>query len=136
MQVIDIAAPLVVQRWRPCAAAAVAVGLFSSLLIVGSYTRLSHTWDEPTHVASGMEWLQFHRYTLQTENPPLSRVPLAIVPYLSGTRLDENGAPGIGAATGALFYDSGDYATNVAKARVANLLFFWLMLTLVWVLSG
>jgi hypothetical protein len=38
-------------------------------LIIGSYRSLSHTWDEPTHVAAGMEWLQLHRYTKPKTHP-------------------------------------------------------------------
>jgi Dolichyl-phosphate-mannose-protein mannosyltransferase len=135
MQVIGVATSSRSQ-WKVCATASVLVALCSSALIVGSYFSLSHTWDEPTHVAAGMEWIQWHRYTFQTENPPLSRVPLAILPYVTGTRLSETLTASPGAMAAALFYGSGNYVTNVIKARVANLLFFWLLLALTWTLSG
>ena len=121
--------------WTRFAVIAVAVATFSSLLIVGSYRRLSHTWDEPTHVAAGMEWLQLHRYTKQTENPPFSRIPLALIPYLSGMRIKNDNSTALASGV-AMFYGSGDYIDNVTKARLANLLFFWLLLTMTWVLSG
>jgi hypothetical protein len=64
---------------RVAAAGAAVVALASTVAICATYSRLSHTWDEGTHVAAGLELLQFGRYTLHTENPPLSRVPLAVV---------------------------------------------------------
>ncbi|HSU66111.1 MAG TPA: glycosyltransferase family 39 protein [Tepidisphaeraceae bacterium] len=136
MQVLDLAPPLSqATSWRIWAAATTLVVLFSSALVVGSYRYLSHTFDEPTHLASGMEWLQYHQYTRQTENPPLSRLPLAVVPFLSGMRLADPNAPGMAGAL-PLFYERGDYITNVTKARVGNLPLFWLVVLMTWVLSG
>ena len=82
-----------------------------------------------------MEWLQLHRYTKQTENPPLSRIPLALIPYLWGMRIKHENSTALASGV-AMFYGSGDYIDNVTKARLANLLFFWLLLTMTWVLSG
>jgi hypothetical protein len=71
----------------------------------------------------------------QTENPPLSRIPLALIPYLSGKRIKDDDSAAL--ASGAeIFYGSGDYIGNVTKARVANLFFFWVILVMTWVLSG
>lgn len=42
--------------------------------IMGSYPLLSHTSDEPAHLAAGMEWWQFHRYTYEALHPPLARL--------------------------------------------------------------
>jgi hypothetical protein len=121
--------------WRGYAAIALLVTAVSSLLIIGSYRHLSHTFDEPTHLAAGLEWLEYHRYTRQTENPPLSRVPLAVIPFLSGMRLANPNATGFAGEVG-LLYENGDYIASVTKARVANLLFFWAVVLLTWVLSG
>jgi hypothetical protein len=122
-------------RWSWHALVVVAAAALSSALIIGSYHSLSHTTDEPAHLAAGMEWLQFHRYTAQTENPPLSRIPLAVIPYVSGMRLknDDAGATVSGVD---MLYGSGDYLGNITRARVANLFFFWLLLGMTWVLSG
>jgi len=54
---------------------------------VGSAAALSHTFDEPHHLATGIEWWQFGTYRWWTENPPLPKVVSAIVPYLAGMRL-------------------------------------------------
>jgi 4-amino-4-deoxy-L-arabinose transferase-like glycosyltransferase len=134
MHALDDAAPTSANGWKRYAAVTLLVAAFSSCLVVGSYSKLSHTFDEPTHLAAGLEWLQFHRYAMQTENPPLSRIPLALIPYLSGMRItNEAGALQTGVS---LLYGSGDYLGNVTKARLANLLFFWLTLLLTWTLSG
>jgi len=51
-QVVDVLAQVPSVGWRHYALTTAAVGLFSTLLIVGSYSRLNHTWDEPTHIAT------------------------------------------------------------------------------------
>lgn len=113
------------------------VTLCSTLAIVATYTRLSHTWDEGTHVSAGLEVLQDGRYTSQTENPPLSRIVLAIVPYLNGARFapPEPGRNGAFAAA-AIFDRSPSAVRNVTEGRVANLFFFWACVALTWVLAG
>jgi hypothetical protein len=54
---------------------------------VGSAASLSHTFDEPHHLATGIEWWQFGTYRWWTENPPLPKVVTALAPYLAGMRL-------------------------------------------------
>ena len=45
---------------------AAAIALAASLFIVSTYSRQSHTWDEPTHVVAGLEWLEeTGHYTFQ-----------------------------------------------------------------------
>jgi len=62
--------------------------------VVSTYRTLSLTVDEPTHVEAGLEWLDRGTYRLQPENPPLSRLPVAVGPYLQGYRLpDGSGRP-------------------------------------------
>lgn len=134
MQVVG-EAPVSASRWGSYAAVTVVVGLLSSLLIMGSYRALSHTWDEPTHLAAGMEAVQLHRYTIQTENPPLSRIPFALIPYLSGMRINPTDSRALSAGVNML-YRSGGYIGNVTKARLPNLFVFRLTLVMTWVLSG
>jgi 4-amino-4-deoxy-L-arabinose transferase-like glycosyltransferase len=50
------------------------------------YETYSPTYDEPYHIASGMEWLDQSRYQYEKFHPPLARVFLAIGPYWSGAR--------------------------------------------------
>lgn len=104
-------------------------------MVLGSYSRLSQTWDEPTHIAAGMEWLQLHRYRMQTENPPLSRVPFAVLPFAAGQRIDPEESNATNAGN-SLLYGSGDYLENLTRARLPNLAVFWLTLAMTWTLSG
>jgi hypothetical protein len=110
----------------------------STAAIVSTYGTLSHTWDEGTHVIAGLEWLQDGRYTIQTENPPLSRLPLAIIPYLSGARLPSQEQRVVGQTfiVDTVFYRSPEYIRNVTEARVATLVFFWACVGLTWSLAG
>src|SRR5262245_47448928 len=61
--------------------------LASTAAIVATYSQLSPTWDEGVHVIAGLEFLQDNRYTYDTDNPPISTVAVAIIPYLQGARL-------------------------------------------------
>lgn len=111
--------------------------LFSTAAIVATYSQLSHTWDEGTHVVAGLEFLQDGRYTLQTENPPLARVALAVVPYLAGARLPPPEQRSQRAAFASdIFYRTPQYIRNVTEARIANLFFFWACIVLTWLLAG
>lgn len=121
---------------RACRIGAVAAALYSCVLIVGTYSRLSHTWDELTHVVAGLEPLEAGRYAFQTENPPLSRIPLAIIPFLNGARMPPVDANGTRPAAASIYYRTHSYVRNVTEARVANALFFMAVLWLTWVLSG
>ena len=111
------------------------VTLMSTLAIVATYTELSHTWDEGIHLAAGLELLQDGRYALQTENPPVARVALAVIPYLSGARLPPPDRRPSGFAAD-LFYRTPRYVRHVTEARLANLLFFWAAVGLTWLLAG
>lgn len=58
--------------------------VIASGLIFFSSQKQSLTVDEPNHLYCGMEWLQEGTYTAWPENPPLSRIIVAIGPYLNG----------------------------------------------------
>ncbi len=118
------------------AIAAAMVSLFASIVIVCSYPRLSHTWDEPTHVAAGLEWLETDHYRFQTENPPLARIAVALLPYLRGVRVEKFSDDWTQVPIDEVFYGNGDYVEDVTWARLPNLAFFWLVLVETWALSG
>jgi len=124
-------------RASRCFALAIVVvaTMVSTAAIVATYSRLSNTTDEPIHVVAGLEFLQDGRYAFWTENPPLARVALAIIPYLRGARLPppSNRPPGFFYD---IFYGTPDYIGNVTAARVANLFFFWMCIALTWRLAG
>src|SRR5687768_4348597 len=68
------------------------VMLLSAACISLNWQRHSLTIDEPNHVASGLQWLEHGTYTLWTENPPLVRVSMALLPWVDCARLGPRAA--------------------------------------------
>src|SRR5262249_33063602 len=54
--------------------------------LIPAYLTFSATYDEPIHIAAGMEWLDQGAYTYDPSHPPLGRLALAALPYLFGLR--------------------------------------------------
>ncbi len=117
------------------AAAAILLTLLASARIAATYPVFNHTFDEPIHVACGMEWLDKGAYTCEPQHPPLSRVAAAIGPYLSGIRSQ-------GVATSdiysqplegiAIFYHGHHYQGTLTLARLGILPFFWIACAVVY----
>lgn len=87
-----------------------------------AYTTLTQTYDEPFHIASGMEWLDKGSYTFEHQHPPLARAALAIGPYLAGLRYHS-----IADATdegNAILFTDGKYFRNLTLARLGNVPFY------------
>jgi hypothetical protein len=108
-------------RLRPVALAALLIA-FGAIRMATTFRVFSATNDEATHVGAGLELLQFHRYLFQRENPPLPRLVLAALPYLSGMRYDARGT--FSDQLHSVFYDYGEYRSNLVRARTGNLVFF------------
>jgi hypothetical protein len=101
--------------------------------IVSTYRVFSTTADEPDHLACGLEYLSKHTYTLETQHPPLTRVFVALLPYLSGTRTqgkDSFRTEGWADIT----YERHPEAT-VTRMRIGNLPFFVLGCVIVYLWS-
>ncbi len=106
---------------------------------VGSAASLSHTFDEPHHLATGIEWWQFGTYQWWTENPPLPKVVTAMGPYLAGMRLPgpprslsaRPWVPGIELLSGAPSYERA-----LMLARLGTVAFLLLTLGLTFQLAG
>lgn len=64
--------------------------LIASLRIVSTYRVLSHTTDEPAHLAAGIEWIENGTYTYEDQHPPLARVTGALGVYFAGSRWSRN----------------------------------------------
>ena len=99
--------------------------LIAALAIVSTYRLFSQTYDEPAHIAAGMQWLARGRFTYEAQHPPLARVLAAAGPYLAGER---------GAAEfnqydeGLRILGSGaHYRRTLALARLGELPFFLLL---------
>ena len=97
----------------------ICIGLFRIYL---TYNVYSQTWDEPAHIAAGMEWLERGQYTYEPFHPPLARVMSALGPYVAGLR----------GTTGKTMWDEGNsilrangsYEHNLTLARLGILPFF------------
>ncbi len=117
-------------------AAFFALVLIASLRIIGTYGALSHTWDEPDHIAAGTEWLTDGTMELDPSHPPLARVAAALGPYFFrgasppiSQSVNETLATKWGRvfATGlAILHRDGAYDRNLALARLGILPFFWI----------
>jgi hypothetical protein len=112
--------------------------------IVAAQRGMSMTLDEPTHIASGLEWLQHGSYTMWTENPPLPRVAVALGLLLSGARLpeaqawDPHRAPAfVSTQLGAgLIYGGGSPRRDLGRARLPGVLFFLMAVGLTALLAA
>lgn len=113
---------------RPLAilVALIAVG---SLRIVSTYNVFSPTYDEPAHLACGLEWLSRGSYHYEPLHPPLARVAAAIGPYLDGQRTI--GKPDLW-EEGAALLDRGAPERTLFLSRLGELPFFWIACVVVY----
>jgi len=120
---------------RAAAAARLALALIillSCALAAGSWRVYSNTWDEPEHLAAGIELLDRGQYEYDTEHPPLGRVLLALGPYLAGARSFGTPPPN-GTQEGIdILYSGGHYARYLTLARLGVLPFLALLLFATW----
>ena len=102
--------------------ALVACVLAGSARIVATYPVFNQTWDEPAHVAAGMQWIDRGTYTYEPLHPPLGRVLTAVGPWLAGIR--SGGQKNIWLEGNSIFHAGGHYERNLALARLGVLPFF------------
>jgi 4-amino-4-deoxy-L-arabinose transferase-like glycosyltransferase len=95
-----------------------------------TYPVFSQTYDEPAHIARGMEWLDKGQYTYFLEHPPLAPVMVAMLPYLFGAR--SSGLPSRFAEGNSILHTGGAYLRNLTLARMGILPFFVLSTLTVW----
>ena len=122
------------RHYRACLIALLVLG---TVRIALTYTVFSHTFDEPAHLACGMEWLDKHTYNWEPQHPPLSRVAVAMLPYLSGLRIPESLRRDL--QLGSVFREGDtllntnrEYDLHLALARAGVLPFFWLACLVVY----
>jgi dolichyl-phosphate-mannose-protein mannosyltransferase len=56
------------------------------LRIMATYSETGITFDEPGHMACGLQFLAQHVYRYETQHPPLARMASALGPFLDGAR--------------------------------------------------
>ena len=106
--------------------------LLACALAAGSWRVYSNTWDEPEHLAAGIELLDRGQYEYDTEHPPLGRVLLALGPYLAGARSFGTPPPN-GTQEGVdILYSGGHYWRYLTLARLGTLPFLALLLLATW----
>jgi len=106
----------------------------ASIRIISTYSIFSQTWDEPAHIAAGMEWLQFGEYRFEPLHPPLARVMSALGLYIKGVRLnmDEDNTDSLTNENNTRMWEEGNnilqsggtYVHNLSLARLGILPFF------------
>jgi hypothetical protein len=101
----------------------ITVGLYR---IFSTYSVYWQTWDEPFHIAAGMEWLDKRQYTYEPFHPPFARIMAALLPYVDGLRgiewvstWDEAWQEG-----NSILHSGGGYDRNLTLARLGILPFF------------
>jgi Dolichyl-phosphate-mannose-protein mannosyltransferase len=106
----------------------IALLVLGTVRIVSTYSVFSYTYDEPAHLACGMEWLDKGAYTWEAQHPPLARIAAALGPYLIGARSQNTPRAGAGSmiyeGLGILF-KSGRYDEVMGLARLGILPFYW-----------
>ncbi len=115
---------------RSSALMAAAFALVACIQIVRTYPVYSNTFDEPAHVAAGMEWLDVGEFTYEPFTPPLARIAVAAGPYLAGVRATES--PSVWQEGRSLLYANGEYQKNLTLARLGVLPFFVLAMLITW----
>ncbi len=126
--------------WSRNSFAVIAVALLTLIAIgriVFTYRVTSVAWDEPCHIAAGVEFIDKGTYTLGPIHPPLSRVAIGLPVYLAGGRIpkfsDENLMHHDYYEVGArIIYDGGHYDRNLTLARLGVLPFFIVTTVLVF----
>lgn len=106
--------------------------LGSCLLAASTWHYYSNTWDEPEHLAAGIELLDRGRYEYDTEHPPIPRVLMALGPFLTGARSFGTPPPD-GVQEGVdILYTNGHYDLYLTLARLGTLTFLPLLLFAMW----
>jgi 4-amino-4-deoxy-L-arabinose transferase-like glycosyltransferase len=111
-------------RAWPMYAAVAALILLSVGRVISTYGVFSQMWDEPSHIACGLEWWQNGVYHLEPQHPPLARIFVSAPLYFAGVRVsrfEDLHRDGNAALTA-----FGHYAGNLARAR-SGALPFWIM---------
>ena len=109
---------------------ALAVTIAGALAIAGTYFTFSNTFDEPAHLAAGMQRLATGRYDYDAQRPPLGRIAAAVGPYLHGDR--SVGASSANDEGARLLGRGAHYRTTLALARLGELPFFLLLCGVLW----
>jgi hypothetical protein len=118
------------KRLNPLAFCSVLLVALAVARIVVTYRVFNQTYDEPAHIACGIEWLDEGQYRYEHQHPPLARVAAALGPYLAGTR--SSGLKSVYDEGNGILYAGDHYFRTLALARMGILPFFIIACALVW----
>ncbi|HKV50032.1 MAG TPA: glycosyltransferase family 39 protein, partial [Gemmatimonadaceae bacterium] len=117
-------------RSRQLGIVALIIMVIASLVVVRAASRFGQTWDEPAHLAAGMQWIAHGTYDYDPQHPPLARLAIALGPHLFGATA--HGQPTMWTEGNTILVDSGPYAHTLLLARLGVLPFFLLLLGVTW----
>ena len=85
------------------------LSMATCLLVASTWSTFSHTWDEPEHLAAGLQLVDTGHYDYDIQHPPIARALMALGPYLAGAR-SQGLPPPDGKPEGiAILYGEGHY---------------------------
>jgi Dolichyl-phosphate-mannose-protein mannosyltransferase len=113
------------------ASATLVVAAVMCIRIISTYSVFTQTYDEPFHIACGMEWLDRGVYNYEAQHPPLSRIAAALGPYIAGER--SHGSADLLQEGNTILGEGARYKRNLTLARLGELPFVLLALAGVWV---
>jgi 4-amino-4-deoxy-L-arabinose transferase-like glycosyltransferase len=96
----------------------------AAIRIVATYAETGLTFDEPAHLACGLQYLAQHVYSYEPQHPPLARAMAALGPYLDGAR--PQGVPVFSQEGVAVLYRDGHPERVLRLMRLGILPFFFL----------
>ena len=115
---------------RRSLALAIALIAIATLRIASTWPEISATWDEPGHMACGLQYLGQHVYRYESQHPPLARVMSALGPFLVGAR--PLGGPQQDLEGVAVMFHDGDPERILTLMRLGILPFFVLAALVVY----
>jgi hypothetical protein len=113
-----------ISRAAVCILLAIVFAFAGAVRIAETYSDFSSTYDEPNHIASGIELLSRGTYTYSLEHTPMARIAIAIGPYLTGARLPADS--GTAAWENFVMKSGAGYLRNLQLARFGTLPFYLL----------
>lgn len=102
------------------------------LLVASTYRYFGVTWDEPEHLAAGMQLLDRDVYIYDIQHPPVARLAMALGPYLAGARAFDEPGPSGEQSGRDLLYKTGHYELYLFLARAGMLPFLAMLLWSTW----
>src|SRR5438132_3069402 len=111
-------------------AALAGICVIAAARVALTYPIFGQTFDEPAHVACGLEIVASGRYTLEPQHPPLARIATGIGLRVGGLILPPAGT--IWQRGNEILYSSGHYVSNLTHARAGTLVFLILAIVTTW----